>query len=251
MRAWQTSSRADNSKMVDSAASAARRGRVRTRISARELPIPEQLLVWGLNIAVVVVVVQTIGHLVDWLATDLDIVLLNADSDQSIYPWIPVVAIFTGALALFLQNLITPATGFRRWLPLVLAYLSLDEMVALHERLTTILKRLHIAIAHAREIWPVLYLPLMAATAIALWRLARTMSPRARRFVQCGLVFLATAVVLEALSAKLVDVHPTAYQIEVIVEQDLELAGWTLIGTALLAFVVGNLLRPAPADVSA
>jgi hypothetical protein len=234
--------------MVDSAA---RRARVRPRISARELPIPEQLLVWGLNVAVVVVVVQTIGHLVDWLATDLDIVLLNADSDQSIYPWIPVVAIFTGALALFLQNQITPVTGFRRWLPFVLAYLSLDEMVALHERLTTILKRLHIAIAHAREIWPVLYLPLMAATAIALWRLARTMSPRARRFIQVGLVFLATAVVLEALSAKLVDVHPTAYQIEVIVEQDLELAGWTLIGTALLAFVVGNLLRRAPDDVSA
>jgi hypothetical protein len=219
--------------------------------AARDVALGERLLRWGGAVAVVVVVLQTIGHLVDWLATGLDIVLLNADSDQSIYPWIPVVAIFTGALALFLQQLVRPETGFRRWLPAVLAYLSLDEMVAIHERLTHILKKLHIAVAHAREIWPVIYLPLMAATAVALWRMARSMSPRARLFVQTGLVFLATAVVLEAISAKLVDVHPTAYQIEVIVEQDLELAGWTLIGTALLSFVFVSLLRATPEDVSA
>ena len=234
--------------MVDAAALTSR---ARTDAQTGELGIHERLLGWGFNVALAVVVVQTIGHLVDWIATGNDIVLLNADSDQSIYPWIPVAAIYTGALALFLQQLIAPASGFRRWLPLVLAYLSLDEMVAIHERITSILRRLHINIAHAREIWPVVYLPLMAATAIVLWRMAETMTPRAMRFIRVGLVFLATAVVLEVLSAKLVDVHPTAYQIEVIVEQNLELAGWTLIGAALLSHVVGNLLRTTPADVNA
>jgi hypothetical protein len=230
--------------MVDDAVVARRSARLKAR--ARELPVPDRLLAWGFDVAVAVVVVQTIGQLVDWIATGNDIVLLNADSDQSIYPWIPVAAIYTGALALFLQGLLTPVSGFRRWLPLVLAYLSLDEMVAIHERITSILRRLHINVAHAREIWPVVYLPLMAATAIALWRMSATMVPRATRFIRVGLVFLATAVVLEALSAQLVDAHPTAYQIEVIVEQNLELAGWTLIGAALLSYVVGNLLRATP-----
>ena len=232
--------------MIDDAVVAGGSARVEAR--APEVSVPERLLAWGFNVAVAVVVVQTIGHLVDWIGTGNDIVLLNADSDQSIYPWIPVVAIYTGALALFLQGSITPVTGFRRWLPLVLAYLSLDEMVAIHERITSILRRLHIDIEHAREIWPVVYLPLMAATAIALWRMSATMTPRAMRFIRVGLVFLAVAVMLEVLSAKLVDAHPTAYQIEVIVEQNLELAGWTLIGAALLSYAVGNLLRPAPAD---
>src|SRR5689334_20245846 len=185
--------------MVDDAVVTSRSTRVEAR--AREISVPERLLAWGFNVAVAVVVVQTIGHLVDWIGTGNDIVLLNADSDQGIYPWIPVVAIYTGALALFLQGSITPVNGFRRWLPLVLAYLSLDEMVAIHERITSILRRLHINIEHAREIWPVVYLPVMAATAVVLWRMAGTMTPRAMRFIRVGLVFLATAVVLEVLSA--------------------------------------------------
>ncbi len=234
-----------------SAASAVTRARMRERISARELPIPERLLVWGLNIAVVVVVVQTIGHLGDWLATDLDIVLLNADSDQSIYPWVSVVAIFSGALALFLFQQLTGAVGYIRWLPLILAYLSLDEMVALHERIVRVLKALAVDESYARVIWPALYLPLIAATALALWRMSRTFVPRAARFIEVGLVFLGAAVVLEVLSKALVDDYPNIYQVEVIVEQNLELAGWTLIGTALVSHVVRSLLRTPPGNVSA
>jgi len=242
---------ADNSGMVDSAASGVTRATVRTRFSARGLPLPDRLLVWGLNVALAVVVVQTIGHLVDWLATDLDIVLLNADSDQSIYPWVSVVAIFSGALALFLYQQLTGAVGFRRWLPFILAYLSLDEMVALHERIVRVLKALNVDESYARVIWPVLYLPLIAATALALWRMSPTFVPRAARFIKVGLVFLGTAVALEILSKALVDDYPNAYQVEVIVEQNLELAGWTLIGTALVSHVVRNLLRTPLADVSA
>jgi hypothetical protein len=173
---------------------------------------------------------------VDWLATDLDIVLLNADSDQSIYPW---------------DQQLTGAVGFRRWLPFILAYLSLDEMLALHERIVRVLKALNVDESYARVIWPVLYLPLIAATALALWRMSSTFVPRAARFIKVGLVFLGTAVALEILSKALVDDYPNAYQVEVIVEQNLELAGWTLIGTALVSHVVRSLLRTTPADVSA
>ena len=64
-------------------------------------------------------------------------------------------------------------------------------------------------------------------------------------------MFLGTAVVLEILSKALVDDYPNAYQVELIVEQNLELAGWTLIGTALVSHAVRNLLRTPIADVSA
>ena len=212
--------------------------------------LSERLLTWGAYTAVAVTVFQTIGHLYDWLAQNLDIILLNADHDHSIYPWIPTTAIFMGALALFLKQQIRPVTGFRRWLPLILAYLSLDEMVALHERLVKVLNAIGVDSSYARVVWPALYLPLMAATAIALWRMARGMAPRAGRFIQVGLVMLAIAVVLEIFSVVLVDDYENAYQVEVIVEQNLELAGWTLIGAALLSTAVGVLMR-RPADEAA
>jgi len=220
------------------------RARRRARVITHE-DLSERLLTWGAYTAVAVVVFQTAGHLYDWLATDLDIVLLNADHDQAVYAWVPTTAIFTGALALFLQQQIHPVTGFRRWLPAVLAYLSLDEMVALHERVLKVLDKLNIAASHGRVIWPVIYLPLLAATTIALWRMARTMVPRAGLFVQAGLVMLATAVMLEVGSVVLVDDYENAYQVEVVVEQNLELAGWTLIGSALLATAVRVLRRSA------
>ena len=226
--------------------------RVRARhqaVAAESVSLAERLLTWGLYTAVAVTLVQTIGDLYDWLATDLRIILLNADDDRSIYPWIPTTAIFMGALALFLQNQLKPVTGFRRWLPLVLAYLSLDEMVALHEHVVNLTDWLGIGASHGRLIWPALYMPLMAVTAIALWRMARDMVPRAERFIRAALVMLATAVVLEIISKFLVDNYPNAYQVEVIVEQNLELAGWTLLGAALLSTFVRRFVRADGASV--
>lgn len=212
-------------------------------VAGESVSLAERLLTWGLYTAVAVTLLQTIGDLYDWLATDLRIILLNADDDRSIYPWIPTTAIFMGALTLFLQNQLKPVTGFRRWLPLVLAYLSLDEMVGLHEHVVNLTDRLGIGASHGRLIWPALYMPLMAVTAIALWRMARDMAPRAERFIRAALVMLATAVVLEIISKFLVDDYPNAYQVEVIVEQNLELAGWTLLGAALLSTFVRRFVR--------
>jgi hypothetical protein len=205
--------------------------------------LSERLLTWGVYTAVAVTVFQTVGHLYDWLATGLDIILLNADHDQAIYAWVPTTAIFMAALALFLQQQVRPVQGFRRWVPAILAYLSLDEMVALHERVLKVLDKLSITPSHGRVIWPVLYLPMLAATTIVLWRMARTMTPRAGSFVRVSLVMLATAVVLEAASVALVDDYENAYQVEVIVEQNLELAAWTLLGAALLSTAVRVLTR--------
>src|SRR3982751_5578244 len=74
--------------------------------------VSERLLTWGAYTAVAVTVIQTVGHLYDWLATDLDIILLNADHDQAIYAWVPTTAIFMAALALFLQQQVRPVQGF-------------------------------------------------------------------------------------------------------------------------------------------
>jgi len=218
--------------------------------STERVELSERLLTWGAYTAIAVTVIQTVGHLYDWLATDLDIILLNADHDQAIYAWVPTTAIFMGALALFLQQQIVPVTGFRRWLPAILAYLSLDEMVALHERVLKVLDKLSITASHGRVIWPLIYLPVLAATTIALWRMAGTMTTRAGLFVQTGLVMLAVAVMLEVGSVALVDDYENAYQVEVIVEQNLELAGWTLLGAALLS-TAGRALANAADEPSA
>jgi hypothetical protein len=79
--------------------------------------------------------------------------------------------------------------------------------------------------------------------------MARDMVPRAERFIRAALVMLATAVVLEIISKFLVDDYPNADQVEVIVEQNLELAGWTLLGAALLSTFVRRFVRADGASV--
>ena len=54
----------------------------------------QRLLAWVLAVALAIVAVQTVGHVVDWLAFDLDVKLLDADSDICIYAWVATVSIF-------------------------------------------------------------------------------------------------------------------------------------------------------------
>ena len=121
--------------MVDSAAYAARRVRVRTsQISARELPIPTQLLAWGAEHRRRGRSWRPNGRSRRRLARDRPRheVLLDADSDICIYAWVATVSIFTRARLALLRHRPhrSHRPGFRRYLALVLAFLSLDEMVA-------------------------------------------------------------------------------------------------------------------------
>jgi hypothetical protein len=207
--------------------------------------LDERLLAWAPAVAVAIVVVQTVGHVVDWLVFDLRVTLLDADSDGCIYAWIATVSIFLAAIGFFVIDRFIRPVGFRRFLAPVLAFLSLDEMVAIHEHLGRVAVWAGYSEDAGRVIWPLVYLPLIGGVAILLWRFAAATAPKGGRFVRLSLVFLGAAVLMEMASTKLADGQHGrwAYQLEVIVEQNLELVGWALIGLAVVAAAVRLLER--------
>ena len=208
----------------------------------------QRLLAWIPAVALAIVAVQTVGHVVDWLAFDLDVKLLDADSDICIYAWVATVSIFLAAIGFFVIDRIVPPAGLRRYLAVVLAFLSLDEMVGIHEHIGKVAEWAGFSEDAGRAIWPLVYLPLIGGAAFLLWRFAEREQAPGRRYIQGGLLFLGAAVLLEMGSTKLADGQHGrwAYELEVIVEQNLELVGWALIGLTVAAAAV-RLLDRAPA----
>jgi hypothetical protein len=123
----------------------------------------------------------------------------------------------------------------------------------IHERLGDLADRAEglAAWEPARLLWPVVFLPVLAGLFLGLWWLARDLPPpRAGRHVRTGLVLLAVAVALEVASAALIraghDRGSGLYELEVLLEEGAELAGWILIAGALLAAFALD-ARPEPA----
>jgi hypothetical protein len=212
--------------------------------------VAERILAATLVLAVAGVAVQTAVDLFDFWALDREVEALLVDSDLGVFAWASVVATFGVALGAFLLSLVTPERRSLLWLVVaVAAFLSLDDQVGIHERLGNLADRAE-SLARwepARLLWPALYLPLLAALALALAAVARELPRPARRFVLAGLVLLAAAVALEVLSAGVIraghDRGSLLYELEVVLEEGAELAGWILIAGALLsAFALG--LRP-------
>jgi hypothetical protein len=219
---------------------------------------PDQLaariLSGALMLAAVAVAVQAVVDLFDLWALEREVELLLADSDVSVFSWVSVVATAWAALGAGLLSLVDRA---RRKLLLfvaaIAAYLSLDDQLGLHERLGDLADRAEglAGWEPARVLWPILYLPLLAALFAALWKLAETLPRRASRFVLAGLVLLGAAVLLELLSAGIIragfDRGSVLYELEVLLEEGAELAGWILIAGAFLsAFVLGLREPQAP-----
>jgi hypothetical protein len=129
----------------------------------------------------------------------------------------------------------------------VLAFLSLDEMVGIHEHIGKAAEWAGFSEDAGRAIWPLVYLPLIGGAAVLLWRFAEREQAPGRRYIQGGLLLLGAAVLLEMGSTKLADGQHGrwAYELEVIVEQNFELVGWALIGLTVAAVAVRLLDRSA------
>lgn len=209
-----------------------------------------RILSGALVVAVAGVALQTVVDLIAFWALDRDVELLLADSDVSVFAWASVVATFAVALGALLRSAVVPAQRRLWWFVAgTAAYLSLDDQVGLHERVGDLADRAEgLALWEpARLLWPALYLPLLAALFVALWKVSRGLAPRSRSFVVAGLALLATAVAFELLSAAVIragfDRGSVLYELEVLVEEGAELAGWTLIAGALLSAFVLALRR--------
>lgn len=141
------------------------------------------------------------------------------------------------------------ASGFGRGrilLPLagLVAFLSLDEAIAVHERVGIRAANLFdLSLVWGRVLWPAVYLPLLLAVLALLVAAARTAPRDTFRLVVVGLGCLGAAVFLEIVSALLTIAAGTVPQVlEIALEEGLELGGWGLIATGLLSWF-GSLHR--------
>ena len=208
-----------------------------------------RLLDGGRRLALVSGGILLVVHLLNAVTVDSD--MFNANVEDNVWTWCSVVATFAVALAAVL-GASAGDTGRRRFLALapLAAFLSLDDAVMVHERMTTrVLQAFDLSQELDSVVWPVLYLPLMAVTALLLWRLTRH-RPATRHLMTIALVLFAAAVALEMGSApwSLGDDNPVAV-IEGGFEEAFELAAWVLAATAVLASGLGSLLaagRRAP-----
>lgn len=209
--------------------------------------VARRVTVIGIRLAMVAVSIQTALYLID-AALPGSRRLLDADDDGSAYSWIAVTATAAAALAAFLLAALLRERQ-RRFYPLaaLVAFLSLDDMVQIHEDLGR-LARIPGVDYSERLVWPILYLPILVATFVLLETIARATTEPLRRLIRLGLALLVAAVVLEvAAFALLVDDGLTrltaVYILEVAVEEAAELAGWIAIATALTAILASRLVR--------
>ncbi|HWH13910.1 MAG TPA: hypothetical protein VNT51_04135 [Miltoncostaeaceae bacterium] len=193
-------------------------------------------------VAVVIAAAQGFLHLLHIYVLDYAVPELNADADASIAGWIGTAG--TGAAALAAGWLALTMT--RRRAPLavlavVLAYLSVDDMLALHERITVSDGTVGPIEHAARLLWPLLYLPVLALAFVVMWFLVDNAPRSIMGTLRAGLLMLVAAVLLEAASPLIFmagfDHGYLVYESEVVLEEGLESAGWILVAGALVAVI--------------
>lgn len=211
--------------------------------------VEQRLLKSGLLFAGVGFALQGGLHLVNVVFFGLDLDVINADSDTSAFSWLSVSAEFTTALAAFLLGTILPRARPRFFgLAAICAFFSADDMLQIHENLTTGWASSPGLPSHfGRMIWPAVFFPVLALAFILLWTLALQVGVELARFIQSGLVLLGASLVLEVTSAAFfyagLDHGDLPYELEVVVEEGAELAGWVLIAAALTAIAINSLMR--------
>ena len=187
----------------------------------------------GVGIAVAGVALQTITtHLAVFRST---IGLFNADDEGSLWNWAGAGATLAAAVALLVLIALRPvgAVPFRA-LAAIATYMSLDDAIGLHER--AVHKHVHSLgpiQKGARVIWPVFYLPLLAAAFVLIWTLGAVIPRPSGRLLRIGLFMLVAAVAAEEIAAVIVQEGQghlsIPYNLEVVIEEGLELAGWMII----------------------
>ena len=196
----------------------------------------------GALVAGFAVLTQTAAHLANraWLDTRE----LNADVDDSVLTWLAAGSSAAAALAAFtLAVLLRERRVQLVLLVAVLGLFALDDVIALHERASIKAAGvLRIDGDYARVLWPVLYFPLLVFALVVLWQLAGRAFHTAGLAIRLGLGFLAAAVGTEALWATWHvgggEIGDWPDTVEVAIEEGLELAGWMLIASGLVAIAV-------------
>lgn len=201
---------------------------------------------------VLAVIIQSAAHIVNVAFFDLAVMRLNADHDDSLVGWLGTITTFLVAwgalqLAVLRPLLRRPLSA----LAAICAFLSLDDMVAIHEIVARLALRFQPYEHAGYNLWPAVYLPLLVVTGWLLARTARVLDVSARNAILAGLVCLVAAVALEfsapILYAAGSDHGLWLYEAEVIAEEALETLGWGYIALGVWAGALDFLLSPETA----
>ncbi|MEO8289796.1 MAG: hypothetical protein ABI649_02235 [Gaiellaceae bacterium] len=207
----------------------------RLRTLSSEDPVAGLLAV-GIGLAVIAVGGQTAIDLVNAFAFDNRYDPLNVDVEGNAFTWASASATFAAAFASLVHGVVL-AVSRRRYLALasLLAFLSLDEVAQIHERIGWRVQRgFDLPDEIGARAFIFVYLPLLAVVALLLWRVASEAEARVRRSLWAGLALLGAAVVLEPLGAYWkFDSSPD--RVEAAFEEALELGGWILVASGLTA----------------
>jgi hypothetical protein len=214
------------------------------------------LVRFGIGLAVLAVLVQTMAHLVNEFLLDDQVQGLDADVEGTAFTWASSVATFTVALAAALH-----AAAFERGrrelavLAAIAAWFSLDDVAIIHERAALELGEdvLGLPDYAAVRLWLVLYLPLLLRAGWLLWRLAQESWPPADRALRLGLGLLVASIPVEMAglgTRRLVEHGGTDVPevLRVALEEGLELGGWIVLGAGLTAILCSALMSSAPPE---
>jgi hypothetical protein len=205
----------------------------------------------ALVIAVVAVAVQTTLHLVATLVFDPSSGIpwsFDADHENTPFMWASAVATFGAAFAVALIALVRNSDLPRLvGLAALLAYLSLDDVLSLHEQLGLELgERLldDVRGGFVIRTWVLAYLPLLALAAALLLRTSRERNASGG-LVPLGLLLLVLAVAFEVVGLVTTWIADEATtwpdSIQVALEEGAELAGWILVAGGLAAGLIGEI----------
>lgn len=209
-----------------------------------------------LALLVAATLVQSLLHVVDVTVFDLRVQRINADADLSLDGWMGTLTTgLTAWGALLLALLVPRARVALGVLAALTAYLSLDDMLSLHEAVAHALSHRQQYAHMGYDVWPLVYFPLMCGVGWLLLRTARSGDVRTGRLLVGGLACLAVAVGLEALAPALFAAGSghgqPLYESEVVVEEALELLGWGSMAVAMSALALDVLLHGEGADRAA
>jgi hypothetical protein len=205
--------------------------------------IEQRLLTFGLRFAIVAALLQTAIHLVN--AVFLERRALNVNYEDNPFAWASTVATFSVAFVAVVRAAALPGDRLLYVaLAAVTAFVSLDDMVAIHEDIgTAAADALNLAQSYDSVLWPLVYFPLLAVGVAVLVRIARAAPERPRRFVYAGLVLLAAALAAEVVSGPWTGGEEEwPHVLEGAFEEAAELAAWILVAAALTVLTLRDLL---------
>jgi hypothetical protein len=208
-------------------------------------PVAERLTTAGIWVAVIASTLQLVGHFAN--AATIDSPHLDANVEHNLFTWVGSCAVLFVAVAASVAVLLdAPRRRLLIALAAVTAFFAADEAVVLHENIAFgILGAVGLGDVWDSVLWPLLYLPLLVGTVVALLVVAREAPARGRRCIHVGLGLLAFALLLEIASTPWsVDRNPI-HTVEGGLEETAELAGWILIATGIAALGARPLARHA------